>query len=263
MTMQDTGEVQRLACMEVRGGNQLATYAAELPGLSGWVSCHPLRPSPRGGDLYYMSACSQGIMARVVLADVAGHGEVVSAAADRLREALRQHLDRWDQSALVRQLNETVFNATQGEQSATAFIASVYADSGKLLFTNAGHLPPLWYRAATRTWTFMDNTAPLTQEIIDLPLGMIEGTSYTQTATELQPGDLLVLYTDGISEARDESGEQLGLKRLKSIAHNLPTESPVAAGKALLAAVCKFRGSVQPEDDETVVALLRCNDPRR
>ena len=71
--------------MEVRGGNQRATYSAELPGLSGWVSCHPLRPSPRGGDLYYMSACSQGIMARVVLADVAGHGEVVSAAADRLQ----------------------------------------------------------------------------------------------------------------------------------------------------------------------------------
>src|SRR5437870_10911262 len=98
--------VYRLACMELRGGNHLAAYSAELPGLAGWVSCHPLRPSPRGGDVYYMSACSQGVMARVVLADVAGHGEAVSTAARRLRDSLRTHVDQWDQSSLIRQLND-------------------------------------------------------------------------------------------------------------------------------------------------------------
>ena len=58
-------KVHRLACLEVRGGTHLAAYSAELPGLAGWVSCHPLQPSPRGGDVYYMSACSHGVMARV------------------------------------------------------------------------------------------------------------------------------------------------------------------------------------------------------
>src|SRR6266699_7109151 len=103
MTVEEADEVHRLACLELRGGNHLAAYSAELPGLAGWVSCHPLRPSPRGGDLYYLSVCSQGVVARVVLADVAGHGEVVSAAAVRLREALRQHVDHWDQSELIRE----------------------------------------------------------------------------------------------------------------------------------------------------------------
>jgi sigma-B regulation protein RsbU (phosphoserine phosphatase) len=211
--------------------------------------------------MYYMSACSQGIMARVVLADVAGHGEVVAAAADRLREAVRNHLDRWDQSALIRQLNDTFFKDMHGGPSATAFMASLYADSGKLLFTNAGHLPPLWFRASARSWNWMDSSAAVSTEILDLPLGMIEGTSYTQTATELDPGDLLLLYTDGISEALNQDGEELGLSRLKSIARGLPTHSPVAAGKALLAAVGQFRGSVAPGDDETVVALLRRAGP--
>ncbi len=257
MTMEGVEGVHRLACLEVRGGNHFATYAAELPGLAGWVSCHPLQPSPRGGDVYYMSACGQGVMARVVLADVAGHGEAVSTAAVRLREALRQHVEQWDQSTLIRQLNETFLKGVRTSEYATAFLASFYSGSGELLFTNAGHLPPLWYRAAAREWSFLSDSTPLSKEILDLPLGMIAGTSYSQTAVQLEPGDLLILYTDGISEAYDESGEQLGLERLLSIARNLPTESSAAAGKELLAAVARFRGTAPIADDETVLALQR------
>src|SRR5258706_4775712 len=141
MMIEGADEVHRLACLEVRGGNRLAAYSAELPGLRGWVSCQPLQPSPRGGDVYYMSACSQGAMARVVLADVAGHGEAVSTAAGRLRDALRQHVDQWDQSSLIRQLNDSFLRTAKLTQFATAFLASFYSCSGELLFTNAGHVP--------------------------------------------------------------------------------------------------------------------------
>jgi hypothetical protein len=79
------GQVERLACLELRGGNHSATYSARLPGLTVWVSCNPLRPSRRGGDLYYLSACSHASIAHVVIANVSGHGEKVSAAAVRLR----------------------------------------------------------------------------------------------------------------------------------------------------------------------------------
>ena len=82
----------RLACLELYGGNLAGAFSVELPGLMGWVSCRPLGTSQRGGDLYYLSACSQGIIARVALADVAGHGEIVSSAAVRLRNALREHV---------------------------------------------------------------------------------------------------------------------------------------------------------------------------
>jgi sigma-B regulation protein RsbU (phosphoserine phosphatase) len=196
-------------------------------------------------------------MARVALADVAGHGEVVSAAAIRLRNALRQHVEQWDQSTLIRQLNDTFLKGTEKGQYATAFLASFYSDSGELLFTNTGHPPPLWYRTATGEWSLLNDSTPLSKEIVDLPLGLIAGTSYSQTAVQLEPGDLLLLYTDGISESRDESGEQLGLERLLSIARNLPTESAAGAGKGLLAAVARFRGAVPAADDETIVVLQR------
>jgi sigma-B regulation protein RsbU (phosphoserine phosphatase) len=258
MRIEEADEAQRLACMELRGGNQLAAYSVELPGLAGWIWCHPLRPSPRGGDVYYLSACSHGVIARVVLADVAGHGEVVNASAVRLHDALRQHVDEWDQSALIRRLNDTFLKGAQSSQFATAFLASFYSDSGELLFTNAGHMPPLWYRTATQEWSLLYDSTPLSKEIVDLPLGLITGTSYSQTAVQLEPGDLLLLYTDGISEAYDESGAQLGLQRLLSIARKLPVKSAVAAGKEMLAAVTRFRGTVPASDDETVVALQRC-----
>jgi sigma-B regulation protein RsbU (phosphoserine phosphatase) len=257
MSIGATGEVYRLACLELRGGNQLAAYSAELPGLAGWIWCHPLHSSARGGDVYYLSACSHGVVARVVLADVSGHGEVVNAAAVRLHDALREHVDEWDQSALIRQLNDTFLKGAQRAQFATALLASFYSDTGELLFTNAGHVPPLWYRVATKGWSFLYDSTPLSKEIVDLPLGLIAGTSYRQTAVQLEPGDLLLLYTDGLNEAYDESGAQLGLEHLLSIARTLPVESAAAAGQELLAAVTRFRGTVPPADDETVVALQR------
>jgi sigma-B regulation protein RsbU (phosphoserine phosphatase) len=257
MTIEQANQVYRLACLEVRGGNDLAAYAAELPGLAGWVSCRPLRPSHRGGDLYYMSACGHGVVARVVLADVSGHGDAVGDAAVRLRDALRKHVELWDQSMLIRQLSDDFLAGARQTQFATAFLASYYSETGELLFTNAGHMPPLWYRTATRKWNFLDDSTPLSKEIVDLPLGLIAGTSYSQTAVQLEAGDLLLLYTDGISEATNESGAQLGLERLLSIAGNLPVDSAIAAGKAIVAAVGRFSGGAPPADDQTVVVLQR------
>jgi sigma-B regulation protein RsbU (phosphoserine phosphatase) len=257
MANQEIDQPYRLACLELHGGNQAGAYSFELPGLAGWVSCRPLGTSQHGGDLYYLSSCSQGVIARVALADVAGHGEIVSSAAVRLRDALREHVDHWDQSMLVRQLNQSFFKGTRDSQFATAFLSSFYRESGELLFTNAGHQPPLWYRAATKEWSLLLDSTPYSKDIADLPLGLIAGTSYNQTAVQLEVGDLLLLYTDGISESWDASGEQLGLKRLLSIARALPVGSAGAVGQGLLSAIERFHGPVPRADDETVVALER------
>jgi len=248
-----------LACLELRGGNREGAYFADLPGLKAWISCHPLGPS--GGDLYYLSACSKGVIARIALADVAGHGEVVSEAAANLREALREHIDHWDQSTLIRRLNESILRGAPDARFATAFVASYYCQSGELLFTNAGHQPPLWYRAARKEWSLLEDSTPYSKEIVDLPLGLIAGTAYSQTAVLLEPGDLLLLYTDGLSETCDESGDQLGLDRLLALARDLPVDSAGRAGGALLSAVDLFRGSAPVADDLTVIALERRHKP--
>jgi sigma-B regulation protein RsbU (phosphoserine phosphatase) len=251
------GEVHQLACLEIRGGNRAEVYRAELPGLDVWVSCQPLQPAKRGGDLYYLSVCSKGSISRVTIADVAGHGEDVSVVAERLRDALREHADYWDQSALIRRLNDSFLNGPAGGRFATAFLLSHYAATGELVFTNAGHVPPLWYHAALREWSLLEDRTPYTKEIEDLPIGIIQGTGYRQTAVQLEPDDLLLLYTDGVNESSDDQGKQLGLDRLLKLAEGLPKDSAAAAGEALIAAVARFRVSAPPADDETVVALHR------
>jgi sigma-B regulation protein RsbU (phosphoserine phosphatase) len=253
-----SAEMQSLDCLELRGGNHRASYAVELPGLDGWISCRPLQLSAKGGDLYYVSVCSKGTICRITLADIAGHGETVSRAATRLRDALRLHSDNWDQSVLIRQLNDTFLNGSGNSlQYATAFIVSYYGQTGELLFTNAGHPPPLWYRAATQEWTLMLESTPWSKSIMDLPLGLISGTSYTQTAVDLEMGDLLLLYTDGVSESVNKAGDQLGLKQLLNLARRLPATSASDAGKALLAAIERYRGGALSGDDETIIALQR------
>jgi sigma-B regulation protein RsbU (phosphoserine phosphatase) len=254
--MQPTA-AERLACLEIRGGNERASYSIDLPGMAAWVSCRPLTPATRGGDLHYLSVCSQGFVSRITLADVAGHGELVSSIAERLRDVLRKHSDAWDQSDVVRDLNESFLAGAEGMQYATAIVLGYYAGTGELLFTNAGHLPPLWYHAAEKRWTQMLESSPYSKEIADLPLGMIPGTPYSQTAVQIEPGDLIVLYTDGVTDSTNDSGAHLDNHGLLELAQCISVGSASEAGRDLVESLDAFRGTIPPNDDETVVVLER------
>ncbi len=249
--------VHHMPCLEIRGGNRRESYAVELPGLSAWISSRPLTPSTEGGDLHYLTVCGEGAISRVVLADVAGHGEVVASVAERLRHGLRKHVNTWDQSILLQELNDSFLAGADGVQYATAFVLGHYVQSGEVLFTNAGHVPPLWYRAAERQWHIVSDSILYAKEIADLPLGLIPGTPYTQTAIQLGAGDLLVLYTDGISESRDATDRELGCDQFCSFASSVPIESPDKVGQALFSCVEMFRGDVPAADDETIIVLRR------
>ncbi|HVP50809.1 MAG TPA: PP2C family protein-serine/threonine phosphatase [Terriglobales bacterium] len=242
----------------------MAAHPIELPGLLGWVSSIPFGQAASGGDVHYLSVCSKGQVSRIVLADVAGHGESVSAVAERLRQVLRHHTDNWDQSALMRELNEAFQRGAQSVQFATAVVLGFYCVTGELLFTNAGHPPPLWHHAESRVWDWLEERTPYAKDVDGLPLGLISGTAYAQTAVELRPGDVLLLYTDGITESRNESEEELGLEGLLELVRGVPIDSeegPAAFGPALIEKLKKFRGSEPQRDDETLVLLQRARTP--
>jgi serine phosphatase RsbU (regulator of sigma subunit) len=250
----------RLACFELWGGNSKAAHPIELPGLRGWVSSTPFGRAASGGDVYYLSVCSQGQVSRIALADVAGHGEFASTLAERLRQVLQHHTDNWDQSALMRELNEAFKRDAKGGQFATAVVLGFYLGTGELLFTNAGHLPLLWHHATTGVWDWLEEQTPYARKVAGLPLGLISGTDYAQTSVELGRGDLLLLYTDGITESRNESGEMLGHEGLLELVRGLevgPLDGPVTFGHALMAKLQRFRGSGPQRDDETLVLIQR------
>jgi serine phosphatase RsbU (regulator of sigma subunit) len=244
--------------MEVWGGNRLVERTIELPELTAWLYSNPAGTQGGGGDVHYLSVCGQAVLSRVVLADVSGHGAEVSAPAQLLHELMREHINTWDQTEFVRGLNKSFRGCVTNGKYATAAILGILRGSGETAFTNAGHLPPLWYRSKDSTWSWLDEEACLGScGVSGLPVGLIPGTEYRQTIIQLAPRDILVLYTDGISEAEDDSGEMLGRDRLLDWVAESPVDGPESVGRFLLKRLSEFRKTAL--DDETIIALQRGN----
>jgi phosphoserine phosphatase RsbU/P len=245
----------RLACFELWGGNESADHAVEVPGLTGWVYAAPLDPASSGGDVHYFSVCSKGMVSRIAVADVAGHGPRASSTASKLRHIFNYYTDHWDQSSLMQELNKAFWGESVNSQYATATVLSFYHQTGELLFTSAGHPPALWYRSGERSWELLEDSTPFAAEIEGLPLGLIPGTLYSQTAVRLGAGDMLVLYTDGVTEAQNPSGQQLGYAGLLEHARKLNPGEAVDVSRSFLSLVDCHRAGRPHSDDETLVVL--------
>lgn len=246
----------RLACMEVWGTNRSVIRTVELPELTAWVYSKPAGGED-GGDVHYLSVCGQAALSRVVLADVSGHGAQVSASAQLLHELMREHINTWDQTEFVRKLNKSFRGCVTRGKYATAVILGILCGSGETAFTSAGHLPSLRYRASSKSWDWLDDGAcDRNCGVEGLPVGLIQGTTYRQTLIQLQPEDMLVLYTDGITEAQNGFGDMLGRDRLMTWARMAPIETPSSTGQYLLQRLSEFRGD-NFTDDETIIAIQK------
>ncbi len=245
-----------LACTEVWGGNRKVVRRVSLPGLLGWVASTPADGGDGGGDLHYLSVCDYDLLSRMVLADVSGHGREVSRVAQTLHRLMRDNVNAWDQTDFVRGLNQAFGQRGEGKY-ATAIVLSYHRLKGRLAFTNAGHLPPLWYHAAQHKWSWLEEEVdPQARKVSGLPVGLIPGTDYLQTVVTLAPHDLLVLYTDGVTEAENAAGQDVGRQQLLEWARVAPVDSPQAVGEFLVNRLDEFRGDIQ-NDDETLLVLQR------
>lgn len=255
-------EARAMKCMEIRGGSQAVEEAVAMPGLDVWVSSLPYRGSASGGDVYYVSLCGGGMLTRLIVADVSGHGEDVAGFSASLRTLMRKNINTKSQTALVRALNRQFAEMAQLRRFATAVVATYLATRRRLTVCNAGHPRPLWYRASSGRWALLDrggDDAPG-----NLPLGLDDETPYRQFAQDLGPGDLVLFYTDALIEASGPSGEMLGEEGLLALARDLDPGDPSRIGRALLAGVEAHRGGKEADDDTTLVVLRHnAGGPRR
>jgi len=248
-------KLQVLGCSEVRGGNHKFIGTRRLAGMVAWVASIPVNEGEAGGDVHFMSVCSHDLISRIALADVSGHGWKVDSAAMTLDALLRKNINVWDQSDFMCGLNDA-FSQDGDGQYATAIVLGFHRLTGYLTFSNAGHLPPLWYHASDRAWGWLEEGDPTPRKAFGLPVGLIPGTGYCQTVVTLRPSDLLVLYTDGITEAENGAGKRLGRKQLLEWAREGPFESPGTLGEQLLKRLTEFRRD-RHNDDETLLVLQR------
>jgi sigma-B regulation protein RsbU (phosphoserine phosphatase) len=204
-----------------------------------------------------VTLCGGGVITRLVVADVSGHGASVSEFSTSLRSLLRKNINQKSQKRLVEKLNRQFAEMAGMQRFATALVMTYLATSDRLSICNAGHPQPLFYRAGERAWSLLSQELVEHDGAVNLPLGLDEDTSYQTVDIELGPGDLLAFYTDALSEAADATGKLLGEAGLLEAARGLDLSDarPETIGPALLEAVARHRGHRAAEDDVTLVIL--------
>ena len=258
----ESGDPQAaMRCMEVRGGSRSVEEAFATPGLDVWVYSRPHEAADRGGDLHYVSVCGGGLTTRLVVADVAGHGEAVAGFSRALRDLTRKYINTKSQTRLVAALNREFGAAAGLGRFATAVVATYLANRRRLTVCNAGHPRPLWYKASEGAWSVLDRQA---DEAGDLPLGLDDDSPYHQFAVTLGRGDVVLFYTDALTEAADPDGHMLGEAGLLALASAADPHDQRRLGPDLLAAVGRHRGGLPADDDVTLLAVAHnASGPRR
>ena len=245
-----------LKCAETWASSQSCSGLAQLPALSVWISSKAFGASDAGGDVHYLSVCPSCIVSRIALADVSGHGLAVESVGTKLRELMQKYLAALDQANLMSDLNEAVRQELDGIHYATMVAVSFHGRRGLLVMTNAGHPPPLWYRANRGDWEWLEpQRAEPESRMTGTPLGLLPKVSYPRTIVKPKPGDLIVLYSDGISEATNSEGKELGPDQLMTLARALNTKTAAAFGVQLVDAINEFRRDRAAEDDQTLIVL--------
>ena len=145
-----------LKCAETWASSQSGSTVAHLPGVRVWVYSNAFGASDAGGDVHYISVCPSCIVSRVALADVSGHGVAVESLGTKLRELMQKHLAALDQANLMSDLNQAVRRELDGIHYATMVAIGFHGRRGLLVMTNAGHPPPLWYRANRGDWEWLE-----------------------------------------------------------------------------------------------------------
>jgi sigma-B regulation protein RsbU (phosphoserine phosphatase) len=245
--------------MEVWGGSQLTARGVEMGGLDAWVYSKPHGQAERGGDVYYASSCATGRISRLLLADVAGHGNSVAATAADLRALMRRFVNRLDQTEFVRLLNQQFTALSRQGSFATAVITTFFAPTRRLTVCNAGHPRPLLYRASRQQWTLLTGHGPDDRRApANIPLGLFDLTEYEQFDVELEPGDCLLSYTDALIEASDADGQMLGESGLLRIMNLLGDVEPQVLIETLLDEIAA-RHPRNLVDDDVTLLLAQAN----
>lgn len=251
---------KHLACAETSSSNSRAASLYELRGLTAWVHAVPVGLGDAGGDVHYVSLCPNCEISRIALADVSGHGQVVAALGNKLRHLMQKYLSELAQGGFMKDLNRAVRDELDHVHYATMVAVGWHSRRGLLVMTNAGHPPPLWYRAAGQEWGWVETQRASTRERPSgVPLGLLPDIEYDRKVIKPLIDDLIVLYSDGISESTNPDGDELGRDRLMNIARSLDPRSSEVFGAQLTLALEAFREGTEPVDDQTIIVLRRTN----
>ena len=251
--VQDAPDTMTMACLEVWGGNEPVDTALRVPGLEVWVYAVPFGNSQAGGDVHFVSSCGTGRIARLMVADVSGHGAEVAGIARSLRGLIHRFMNHVDQRRFIRAMNRDFIKLGKEGRFATAVVMTFFSPTSEMNFCNAGHPPPLVYQRTTGQWRYVEGADDVRDG--NLPLGITGDVTYGQFKVDLRPGDLVVCYTDSLVEAVCRDGSLLGYPRLLELVRTISADEPAHWIHHLLAKMAVLGAT--PNDDVTLL-LTHC-----
>jgi len=203
-----------------------------------------------GGDYFdYLDIDDRRVCA--LISDVSGKGVPASLVMVMIRTVFTSYITREDVDCarVVTAINDSLSADFAIDKFATLFFVIYDRETGELSFSNAGHGPLFCYR---------HSKGVCTQTALDgVPIGIMEDVEYHQARVKLNPGDMIVMYTDGITEMRNPEKEEYGLSRVQKLMienHHLSAEEFV---ELIVSDVDDFRGTASPHDDMTVLTFKR------
>jgi serine phosphatase RsbU (regulator of sigma subunit) len=222
------------------------------PAIAGLEIAGMMRPARGVGGDYYDYIPINAHTIQLVIADVAGKGVpaalLMSATAAAMQ--LEANQDR-NLLEMVGRLNTGIHSVSEdGERYVTLLLAELDAQQRKLRYVNCGHNPALLFRAQTGEVTRLNSSCT--------PIGISAQNSCELASTDLAPGDVLVFYTDGVTEAENQSGEELGTDRLSALVQRGCSLSAEALMTDIFENVANFCSGVGFHDDVTVL-VVKCN----
>jgi len=233
---------------------QKALLPDHLPEVSGFeLYARNLPFHGVSGDFYQVLERAEGTECVLLVADVSGKGIAASLLTASLEALAAGPIeDGQAPEDICAALSRRLHRRTPPEKYATAFLAVLEPASGHLRYTNAGHNPALLIRADGRVEK-LDSTGP--------PIGLLATASFTAGEVDFAPGDLLVLYTDGITEAENSDEEEYGEHRLAAICLEHRAEPLDQLALTIKNDLMAFVGEIPFADDRTLVMARRAADP--
>jgi sigma-B regulation protein RsbU (phosphoserine phosphatase) len=201
-----------------------------------------------GGDYYDYLPLGDGRVA-LVIADVSGKGVGAALLMSGFRASLlSQDLAGTDVAEVVGRLNHFLHRSVEPGKFVTAFLGVLDGRSGQLVYCNAGHNAPL----------LVGTDGKVTRlETAGLILGILEHSPYEAGQAMLRPGERLVLFTDGVTEAANESDEQWGEERLLELLRSAPQDPCAGVMARIVEEVRRFEGARGASDDVTLIVARR------
>jgi sigma-B regulation protein RsbU (phosphoserine phosphatase) len=237
-------EDQLRVASEVQSG-LLPGAPPDLPGYD--VAAVNLPTQAIGGDYYDYVPLGDGRLGLVV-ADVSGKGVPAALIMASFRGALRTRMPRRARlTAVAAELNAAVLELRDASRYVTA-VCAVVEEGGRVRYVNCGHNPPLLLRAGGGREMLRHGGAAL---------GLFPGERFREGTVRLEPGDSLVLYTDGVVEPTDESDTEFGTDRLEAAVRSVAGRPASEALRAVIAATRAFAGRERYDDDFTLVVVKR------